>query len=78
MPRIIESSRQLEMLEAFKEYMRTAFRKHVKETYGLNTYSMCIANPLEDFMQEIEAKIELLSEETIRDEELNYDDFQGE
>jgi hypothetical protein len=69
---------KLDNLEAFKEYIDLTFKPYCRKEYGLHCYTQHIQPCLEDFMENIEAHVELLAEETVHEEELTYDNFTGE
>ena len=68
----------LEDLEDFKEFVHTKVRDYVKKKYAINTNSQYITPLLEDMLENLEAYIETLAEQTIHDEDIHYETYQGE
>ena len=76
---IPDSTKTFDQLEEFKGLLQGPFKKTIKEKYGLDFYTLYVKEPLEDFLVNVEASIELAAERSIRDEELQYDpEFIGE
>ena len=66
------STESLENIERFKLWMHTEFKEHCQKTYGMADYMQYIYPCLESFLENVEGQIELLSEQSLQDEEFEY------
>jgi hypothetical protein len=65
-------------LEDFKEIIHTKVHAYCRKKYAINTNSLYITPLMEDMLENLEAHIETLAEQTIHDEDIRYETYQGE
>lgn len=72
------SPRTLDSLEAFKDYIQSTLKPECRNRYNITAQSNYIYPLLDELLENLEAHIETVTEESIHEEELNYGLMQGE
>lgn len=72
------STQDFEKLNNLKQVLEGQFKETIKKRLGLDLYQTHVAQYLEDFIINIESSLGTLAEESIHDEELCYESFDGE
>ncbi len=73
-----QSAKTLEQLDDFKEHMNSVVRAYCRKNYNINTNSQFISPLIEDMLENLEAHIETIAEQSIQDEDIAYDNYHGE
>lgn len=74
----LENLPLLDKLEDFKKYIQQEVVQKCKQQYGEEIYNEYIDNYISDMLENFESQIEIVAEYTLLEDELSYDNYQGE
>lgn len=75
---VLPSTDHFEKMERFKQLFMLEIRAQMKAYVGIQLFQDHIQEHLDDFLVALEGELEQLAQQSIHDEELNYEPFQEE